>query len=205
MLQLLLIGCLSEGAKETESNQPSQPDSPEDTAEPTDTNEPSEPANEPSEPGNEPSEPSDEPEALIVAEGTYTFSNIQEVSDVCGVGNWAPEPVTSFVPADMAVSNSSEGQFTIDGNAICTRSGTDGLTFDCQTQSFMEVSDSVLGEVTLEIENRLSGQIVDDRTLDARFDVTLIECTNNFAACGAMSLALGGFPCLIELDTTASQ
>lgn len=207
---LLLFGFLASACTNgtTKSEDTSADDS--DTGIPTeDTDTSSEPGNEPSEPGNEPSEPgnepSEEPAPLVIEEGSYAFSNIQEVSDVCGVGNWAPEPVTSFVPDDMVISNSSEGQFTIDGSSVCTRSGADGLAFDCQSQTFMEVSDSALGEVTLEIENRLSGSITSESSLDVRLDVTLIECTNNFIACPAMGLALGGFPCLIELDSVASQ
>ena len=162
------------------------------------SNEPStEPSNEAStEPNNEASnEPSQEPDPIITQNGTWESSNIQVVSDACDLANYQDD-LTGFAPDDLELVDSNETEFTLmPDDLICSRND---LEYSCEMLYFVQ-EESVLGfSANLQIENQITGSILDEKNMTMDYEVTITSCEG--WGCGAMELVLT-WPCIVELSS----
>ena len=211
MILLLFMSCLPEkpnsdsnDIRDTSTQEPSSETSSEPTQEPS-SEVSSEPAQEPSqepssEASNEPTqEPSQEPAPIVTNNGTWYSSNIQVQSDVCNLGNYQDD-LTGFAPDSLEITSSDETQFILmPDNLQCTRND---LEYSCETLYFVQ-EESVLGfRADLQIENEISGVIIDENTMTMNYDVTITSCDG--WGCGAMELVLT-WPCLVELSSDLQQ
>ena len=206
MILLLFAACFEKTTidsgtpQDTSTQEPTSEATSEPTQEPSSeaSSEPSqEPAQEPSsEASSEPTqEPSQEPPPIITNNGTWYSSNIQVQSDVCNLSNYQDD-LTGFAPDSLEIADSDETQFTLmPDNLLCTRND---LEYACETLYFVQ-EESVLGfRADLQIENDISGVIIDENTITMDYDVTITSCDG--WGCNAMELVLT-WPCLVELSS----
>ena len=100
-------------------------------------------------------------------------SNIQVQSDLCDLANYQDD-LTAFAPDSIQVTDSNETNFTLmPDNLLCTRSD---MSYSCETLYFVQ-EESVLGlRADLQIENDITGIIIDENLMTMDYDVTITSC-----------------------------
>ena len=100
-------------------------------------------------------------------------SNIQVQSDLCDLANYQDD-LTAFAPDSLQITDSSETNFTLmPDNLLCTRSD---MSYSCETLYFVQ-EESVLGlRADLQIENDITGIIIDENLMTMDYDVRITSC-----------------------------